>query len=311
MRIIPILLIIGLIFLNLPLVFGNTSDAEIRVSQNNEKPSMKEFLIVVSRGGFNGSRDLQLTVEQGDTVKIKFVYGDTDLQTDNPHRIEIPEYGISVRLSREEPSEEVTLVTNQPGSFKIRCTLRCRGHENLQDGVLVVRPTSKKLTNVKISPWLSSTPSGYLVGAMVLTENDEPVKGIIIRFLVETSFGPVVIGSAVTNHAGNASLLYKPPSAGKYVVHIVFDGGGGLSAANATAVLTSTMAFPPLELPQVNIVSQNYWPDPRLIGVPIEANTVLIVLVSSVVMTAWGVILFTVRSLLQIRRISEDRERAT
>ena len=311
MRIILILLIIGLMSLNLPLVFGGVDAAEIRVRQNDDEPSVKEFLIIVSRYGFNGSRNLQLTVEQGDTVKIKFVYGDTDLQTDNPHRIEIPEYGISVRLSREEPSEEVILVANQPGSFKIRCTLRCRGHENLQDGVLEVRPTSKKLTNVKISPWLSSTPSGYLVGAMVLTENGEPVKGIIIRFLVETSFGPVVIGSAVTDHAGNASLLYKPPSAGKYVIHMVFDGGGGLSAANGTAVLTSAMAFPPLELPQTNIISQNYWPDLRLVGVPIEANTVLIVLVSSVVMTAWGIILFTVRSLLQLRRMGEDRERAT
>lgn len=190
MRIIPILLIIGLMSLNLPLVFGDVAAAEIRVRQNDDRPSMKEFLIIVSRDGFNGSRDLRLTVEQGDTVKLRFVYGDTDLQTYNPHRIEIPEYGISVRLSREEPSQDATLVVNQPGSFKIRCTLRCRGHENLQQGVLDVRPTSKKLTNVKISPWISSTPSGYLVGAVVLTENDEPVEGIIIRFLVETSFAP-------------------------------------------------------------------------------------------------------------------------
>jgi hypothetical protein len=189
-RIIPILLIIGLMSLNLPLVFGDVAAAEIRVRQNDDRPSMKEFLIIVSRDGFNGSRDLRLTVEQGDTVKLRFVYGDTDLQTYNPHRIEIPEYGISVWLSREEPSQDATLVVNQPGSFKIRCTLRCRGHENLQEGVLDVRPTSKKLTNVKISPWISSTPSGYLVGAVVLTENDEPVEGIIIRFLVETSFAP-------------------------------------------------------------------------------------------------------------------------
>jgi len=310
-RVIPILLIIGLMSLNLPLVFGEMSASDIMVRQSDDKPSMKEFLIIVSRYGFNGSRDLQLTVEQGDTVKLKLVYGDTDLQTDNPHRIEIPEYGISVRLSREEPSRDVTLVANQLGSFKIRCALRCRGHENLQDGMLDVRPTSKKLTNVKISPWIASTQSGYLVGAMVSTENDEPVEGIVIRFLVETSFGPMVIGSAVTDHAGNASVLYRPPSARRYVIHAVFDGGGSLSPANLTMVLMSTMALPPLELPQTIVVSQNYWPDPRLVGVPIEANTVLIILVSSVMMTAWGIILFTVRSLLQIRRRAEDSELAT
>lgn len=119
----------------------------------------------------------------------------------------------------------------------------------------------------------------------------------------------VSLGSATTDHSGNASLLYKPPSAGRYIIHVVA-GGGDLTQSNVTLALVSSKGFSPLELPQTNVVSQNYWPDPRLVGAPIEANTVLIVLVSSVVMTAWGIIMYTVGTLSRIKSEARENGRA-
>ncbi|MEM0506929.1 MAG: hypothetical protein QXW58_06720 [Thermosphaera sp.] len=280
--------------------------AQVEVSNSNAQPSVREFTIIVSRMGFNGSAELRIEVSQGDTVKLTFLYGDHDMKMDNPHIIEIEKFGVKVELSGEEDKKTVELTINQPGAFSIRCILRCRGHENLQNGVLVVKETEISTESLRLTISANENRPGiYLLTAKAMTEDGQPVQGILVEFLDYTPLGYVSLGAAPTNIEGIAALEYKPPKIGPRQILAVFGGSGKFKPANATLTITSTIASPPqlpIDLSETSVRGENLWPDPRLVGVQAGANTVLVVLAASVVVTAWMIVLWTARSVLKLRR---------
>jgi hypothetical protein len=302
LTIIMLLSSLYLVALHLP----HTAVAQIEVSSSNTQPSVKEFTIIVSSMGFNGSAELRIEVNQGDTVRITFLYGDHGMKMGNPHIIEIEKFGVKVELSGEEEKKVVELTINQPGAFSIRCILRCRGHENLQNGVLVVRETETSIESLRLTILADeSQPGIYLLTAKAMTEDGQPVQGILVEFLDYTPLGYVSIGAIPTNIDGIAALEYKPPKIGPRQILAVFGGSGRFKPANATLTITSTIASPPrlpIDLSETSVRGENLWPDPRLVGVQAGANTVLVVLATSVVVTAWMIVLWTVRSILRLRR---------
>ena len=70
------------------------------------------FVIIVSEEGFNGTAgNLNMSVTSGDTVKIKFIYGDAcpaklqlpgcdSLAFDNPHQLDVQGYSVEVGRHR-------------------------------------------------------------------------------------------------------------------------------------------------------------------------------------------------------------------
>ncbi|MEM4314806.1 MAG: hypothetical protein QXI97_02255 [Nitrososphaerota archaeon] len=280
--------------------------AHIVVLGSDARPSMKEFTIIVTRMGFNGSAELRMEVNQGDTVKITFLYGDHDMKADNPHLIEIEKFDVKVELSREEEKKTVELTINQPGVFSIRCILRCRGHENLQNGVLVVKEIETSIESLRLTLSANeNSPSTYLLIARVVMEGEQPVQGVLVEFLDHTPLGYVSIGDTLTNADGIATLEYKPTKAGSRQILAIFRGTSKFKPANATLTITPSAASAPrlpFELSETSVRGENLWPDLRLVGMQAGANTILVILAVYVVMTAWMIVLWTARSILRLRR---------
>ncbi|MEM2237805.1 MAG: hypothetical protein QXR26_07080 [Candidatus Caldarchaeum sp.] len=295
---IVISLFMGAVMLSIP------AEAKIVVKGENTSPLVKEIAIVVSRKGFNGSRDLNIEANQGDQLRLVFLYGDGDLESDNPHKIEIEGYNVAVEINREETIGVVELKANQPGTFKIRCVLRCRGHENLQEGLIKVKEVGQlpKISTLKLSAQENNETRTYLLVAEARTEDGLPVRGVQIEFLTSSSFGYVSIGTSATNQEGKAVMEYKPVKAGPLQILAVYKAD---KTVNATLPLNPAFVSPPVlpfELSEANVRGENLWPDPRLVGTPARANAVLLVLLAAVVLTAWGIVLWSFRSIIQLKR---------
>lgn len=102
--------------------------------------STRSFTIYVSYLGFNGSsRSLDLNVEQGASVSIKFIWNDTTLNFDNAHQMEVQRYGIvSAVIDRQLPVSVIQFTASEAGAFQINCIIPCEGMGNLQNAWLVV-----------------------------------------------------------------------------------------------------------------------------------------------------------------------------
>ena len=98
------------------------------------------FTVYVSHLGFNGtSGKLNLLVDQGDAVSIKFVWNDSSLGFNNAHQMEVQGYGVvSAVISQKSQLSVIQFTADKAGSFQINCIIPCDGMDNLQNGWLVV-----------------------------------------------------------------------------------------------------------------------------------------------------------------------------
>jgi len=137
----PFLIVAILAFTILTLSAANSSSS-LRAELQSSAVQQAEFTVVVNRNGFNGTLGaFNITVHQGDLVKITFVYGDTDLPYNNPHKISIEDYNIHTdQISKSNPTVTVRFTADQAGTFSFYCTIYCIGMDKMQSGNLNVIP---------------------------------------------------------------------------------------------------------------------------------------------------------------------------
>jgi hypothetical protein len=275
-------------------------------------PDPIEFTVVVSSIGFNGtSGPFSIAVNQGDTVTIHFVYGDNSLSFDNPHRVFIDSYALTTgTIDRTTPIQTLTFTVGQAGQFKFHCDLPCFGMENLQQGVLVVRPHCRNgsLIPTGFSPLLSQVRAqrALAIFAYLSDLNDTPIAGVLVNFHVSTDFGQMSIGQNSTYSNGMAELTYTPGSIATLDVTASFAGTCVYQASSVTATLQ-------LPAPSTNpggqspYISGQALIDTRLVGVQVALALLVITLGVIVVASLWSTIGYV---FLRIFRISKADEKS-
>ncbi len=271
-------------------------------------PQVKEFLVYVGRTGFNGSSaGLNIVVNEGDTVRIKFVYTDNDLNYDNPHQIMIEGYGITTgKIDRSNPEETVEFVAGQSGQFTFHCVLICNGHPFLQEGKLIVAPVAGTALPTKMTLSLDqAVGGGDGVGILVTLVDsiEKPVVGAIVQFYVNTTFGPMKVDSSTTNADGRASVTYSPKLSGQVQIIASYDGGARYAGSTTSGSITyqaRTAEEPIQRLPFA--FGQNTGLDVRLVGSPLSTGLFLGSLLGLVIGGVWATYLFVVKQLADIRK---------
>lgn len=201
-----------------------------------EQPRVVE--VEVGRSGFNGDPNLILTVEEGELVEFRFRYADGDLARDNPHVMMIE--GLDLETGRIDQANAESVLRVRPektGTYILRCTVTCEGHEFLQTAKVRVvgagggaaggEPLATTINMATVPP---SRPGGEAeVRAMVATEAGAPLEGVMVEFSVRTTFittGLMRLGEARTNGAGEAVLRFKPNRGGNQTVVARYAGSG-------------------------------------------------------------------------------------
>lgn len=272
---------------------------------------LREFTVVVSRFGFNGSSGpLTLEVLQGDTVRITFVYGDGDLPGDNPHVIMIEGYNVQTGLlSKTNPRQVVEFTAGQAGSFAFRCVIPCIGMENLQLGEVKVHasgaglPTAIRDVRVSLQ---GVKGEGYELSlkARLVDAKGQPIAGAIIEVYLSTTFGPLKVGSNVTGPDGSFQLTYELSPGRRAQLLLSFPGSGAYLPSSASAAFEPPQAGAiALETPYVR--GQARLPDLRLVGVEPRTSAVLVALAVGVVGSVWLLFLYVIWLTIRLRRAGE------
>ncbi|MBI2183890.1 MAG: hypothetical protein HYU39_02910 [Thaumarchaeota archaeon] len=217
----------------------------------------KNLVFLVSAEGFNKTKDLSITVNEGDLVQIKLVYDD-DYIGDNPHTIRVQGYGVEGTVGPKQREVTLTFRATETGSFKVVCgNETCEGHENLQGFVIEVKapdkptgakpePGAPELQKPAVRPNLAFSVSfpkiirqGYALAiqAKMLDSEGTPIAGFPITFYTNSTWGPVKIGSAYANASGVAVLAYTPAREGVFQFAARFEGAKGFEAASAEPVI--------------------------------------------------------------------------
>lgn len=273
-------------------------------------PTAKAFTIIVSAAGFNGSAaPLTLQVNRGDNLTIKFVYGDGDLNFDNPHIIRIEGYGITTgRIDKETPVQTVTFTAGQVGRFQFHCVIPCFGMENLQNGALEVTPIPTKIavsTETTIRH-METHPSLHLhVIAVVTDTSNNPIAGVVVDFLVETSFGLMKVGSNVSQADGSAHFLYPLTTSREMRVVVNFGGSGNFKASNATGTLVPNYTSVQTNETTPYLSQQSPSVDLRLVGVPPLTSYIIVLVALTVIAAVWSVYVFVLTQILAIRKVAQ------
>lgn len=120
----------------------SSSTNESSTTNSAEGIATDYFTIYVSHLGFNDSSGkLTLSVTQGDSVSIKFIWNDSTLAFDNAHQMEVQGYAvISAVIDQKSSTSVVQFTASASGTFQINCIIPCDGMSNLQNGWLVVAP---------------------------------------------------------------------------------------------------------------------------------------------------------------------------
>lgn len=256
-------------------------------------PDPKTFTVVVSSVGFNGTSGLfNITVNQGDTVTLNFVYGDNSLSFDNPHRVFIHGVGLTTgTIDRTTPIQTLTFTIGQAGQFVFHCDLPCFGMENLQQGVLVVRPRclNGSLIPTGFSPLLSQVRAqrALAIFTYLSDQNATPISGVLVNFHVSTDFGQMSIGQNSTYNNGMAELTYTPGPVATLDVTASF---AGTCVFQASSVATTLQ----LPVPSTNPGGQSPYTsgqaliDTRLVGVQVALAILVITLGVIVVASLWS-----------------------
>lgn len=218
---------------------GTASDTQ----QNNNI-----FRIEVSEDGFeNADGKLPIVVEQGQEIEIIFVYADIT-SFNNKHIIQISGYNIETEvLGKDNPEVSVKFIANKTGEFSFKCILDCVGHKNIQTGVLVVQPaggdgsqTAIKVTIALDAPDQSETGQPLTLTALVKDELNEPVAGVLIKFLIESNFfvnNMMDIGEVVTDEQGIVKIEYTPNQPGALHAVALYETGSGLEPVEVEKII--------------------------------------------------------------------------
>jgi heme/copper-type cytochrome/quinol oxidase subunit 2 len=266
---------------------------------------IKSFTVIVNRYGFNGTdKTLSLNLSQGDAVHITFVYGDGELSYDNPHVIFLRGYDLRTTvISRSNPIATLDFVATETGTFAFYCLVPCVGMENLSSGAVVVAPRPPGNLPTALDVMLDgATIQGQLVNmAATLAQGSQPVSNARVDFYVSTTFGPMRVGTAITDEKGVARMGYRFGESGNLAVIAEFAGTESL--APSSKQLNVLVEPRPEEPPIVGIlpdamgenvprlpyaVGQNQIPDIRAVGVPLSQSLPVITLVLLIVGSVWA-----------------------
>ncbi len=143
-------------------------------------PETRTFTVMITSQGFDEG-SLNITVNQGDTVKITFELDASQAANTDPsnhHVISISGYQVSTaEISPSNPSASVTFVASTTGSFLIYCASpECPIHYLMVSGNLQVVPpgvvistttttlsgSSGSGTSVAVSPTISATSTSQV-----------------------------------------------------------------------------------------------------------------------------------------------------
>ncbi len=267
-------------------------------------PTNRDFTIYVGTTGFNSTytAGITLTVNEGDSVTIRFVYNDTALPNNNPHEILIQGYNLnSGTIDRITPERTVTFTANIPGQTTFKCVVSaCDGHNNLLAGVLDVQPYSGPRIPIVLSLSGQTSRGNITLYVRAVDDLGSRTPGILIHFYRNSTWGFAEIGAEPTNSSGEALLAYAPPSPGEITFKAAFTGSG----------IYSPNSSPPLGVPFTEstdseggfpyVWGQNTLVDVRMVGVPAISGLVWIGMIFLIVGSVWATYLYVVRQLLGI-----------
>ncbi len=295
----------------------------------NSGSTARVFTIIVSSAGFNGSADpISIQVSQGDDVTIKFLYGDQSLNFDNVHVIGIDGYNIETgKITKKTPVQEVRFTAGQVGTFQFHCTVPCYGMENLQQGSIVVSPSTQGTSIGTSFSQMKVVASGdsFSISARLTDANNIPVPGAIVNFLVNTDFGSLNLGHNVTGSNGAVHFLYSSGSgySREMTITAYFAGSGHYSQSKATAVFSPPIAQPsdlvvlvnpelmyPRARPSLTfpyVSGQMASIDLRLVGVHPIAAWIIVIVGLIVVVSVWSVYGLVLKEIFAIRKAGKGR----
>lgn len=199
--------------------------------------------ISVGRDGFDDMVNYTVDVEAGHEVTITFTYDDEDLQTDNPHEIQILGAGVNlptVTVSREDPVAEITFTPTQTGTLTILCIVPCIGMEKLVGGAIkVVKPKETGLST-SLALVLSPADEQSAIAQVTLVDaRGDPISGVPVTFTLHTSVGgELELGSPITTEDGTAVLNISTTPGQALQVSAAFEGGSGYGFSEYSAEIT-------------------------------------------------------------------------
>lgn len=194
--------------------------------------------VEVSQYGFNGDPNLILTVEEGELVEFRFIYGDGALAKDNPHVLSIEGMDLDTgRIDRANAQSVLRIRPEKTGTYTLRCTVTCEGHEFLQTakvrvvaagaGTSGAQPVATTIQMATVPP--AKQGEEAVLRAQLTTETGAPIEGVMVEFSVKTTFvttGWMRVGDARTDASGVAALRFKPNRGGDQTVQARYAGSG-------------------------------------------------------------------------------------
>ena len=285
----------------------------------------KHFTVVVSRNGFNGtSEPFVLNLVEGEMVHITFLYGDDDLSYDNPHVIFLVGYDLRTSLiSKSNPTATMEFMATRTGAFAFYCVIPCQGMMNLESGVIEVapRPAGTMPTSVEITVQETAVQGQAVTIQATLMQGSQPVPNVHVDFYLNTTFGPMKIGTGETDHKGVARIGYKFFSSGQVTVKVQFAGSWSLAASSNqlnldveprregpvhVSILPGFSGESISSLPFVR--GQNRMPDLRLVGVPFSQGVPVITVIFLIVGSVWATYAYVFAQLRAIVRGSSSEQ---
>lgn len=282
------------------------------VAPTDNVTGVRDFTVVVSASGFNGTANpLNIQVNQGDQVTIRFVYGDQGLSFDNPHKMRIGGYNIVTgNIDNQIPVQIVNFTASQVGRFQFICIIPCYGMENLQQGFIIVSASKREQPVPTNLSHLNVEASGNTVTLSVLLANQKgaPISGAIVEFYVSTDFGPVKMGQNTTSSDGTAKLSFKMTTPREIVVTVRFAGSGQYLQSQAATSFTPppTQIEPNIQAPYVNGQSPSV--DLRLAGIEPIHSAIIVTVGMLVVLSVWGVYALVLKEIVAVWRANRKRE---
>ena len=289
--------------LSLPFVCNHAVFAAGAQSQNAK---VDIFTIYVGYLGFNDtSGNLTLSVGQGDTVRIKFVWNDSALPFVNAHQVGIDGYNLQSGVLNDNTNTSVVQFTaSLVGTFRFHCVVPCLGNDALQNGWLKVKPAAGKSVSTVLSIIsLRATNGSVFVAAHLASSNGTRVVGATVDFSMQTDFGVMSLGSNTTTSNGNVHLDGLMPFVSSTEVFASFPGGGSLNSSSTEAILNASAQVPNQGPPYIS--GQAPGIDFRVAGVPpVVARTVVGVFIL-VLASVYAVIALVVTKILRIKKKEE------
>lgn len=287
------------------------------------------FTILVSRSGFNGTEGpFTLDLVQGSSVHLTFLYDDNDLPYDNPHVVFLQGYDLKTSvISRSHPYAGLDFVADRTGTFSFYCILPCEGMENLELGEVVVEPHPAGRLSTSIDVKLEGTAvQGQAVSIIAtLKEGSQPISNARLSFYLNTTFGLVRLGTAVTDDQGTAIIGHSFARSGEFTVIVRFDGMEDYAPSSKLVdihvepdlskgeILVSIVEGPTggslSRFPYVR--GQNQMPDVRLVGVPFSQGLPIVTLILLIVGSVWvayGYVFAQIRAIKRGSPIGRDRD---